>query len=100
MRTEAGLALLEAAVRDGVLVLGEAVDSAFMSEVQPHQVKKKRAAFARFQGLRDAGGLAPETVGLRLEELALRNERIANARERWGAYRRSREGRQRELRPG
>ena len=99
VRTAAGLALLEAAVRDGALVLGEAVDAAFMDDVQPHQVKKKRAAFARFQGLRDAGGLAPETVGLRLEELAKRNEETANARERQGAYRRSREGRQRETRP-
>ena len=99
VRTRAGLDLIEAAERDGALALGEDVDTAFLSDVQPHQVKKKRAAAARFQGLRDAGNLAPEAVGLRLEALAALNEKIDTARERWGAYRRAREGRQRETRP-
>ncbi len=89
VRTAAGLELVEAAARDGALVLGDEVDVAFMSAVQPHQVKKKYAALARFQGLVEAGRLAPETRDLRLDALAAANGEDANRREREGARRRA-----------
>ena len=89
VRTAAGLELVEAAARDGALVLGDEVGVDFMSAVQPHQVKKKYAALARFQGLADAGRLAPETRDLRLDALAEANGEEANAREREGARRRA-----------
>jgi coenzyme F420 hydrogenase subunit beta len=92
IRTLAGLELVEAAVRDGALTLDRDVGVDFLSETQPHQVKKKRFALARHQGLRDAGRLAPETVGLRLSELAAANEAAENEYERQGARRRAGKG--------
>jgi len=41
-----------------------------MSIYQPHQMRKKYAAWARHQGLREAGQLAPVTSRLRIEELS------------------------------
>ncbi len=89
VRTAAGMELLDAAVRDGALVLGQDVGVDFLDDTQPHQVTKKRFALARHQGLRDAGRLAPETVGLRLPELAAGNDPAENARQRQGAARRA-----------
>lgn len=85
LRTRAGMELVEAAVRDGALVLGRDVDTAFLDETQPHQVTKKRFAHARHAGLRDAGSLAPDTVGLRLEALAALNDEEVNREQRDGA---------------
>ncbi len=99
VRTHTGLELVDAAVRDGALILGEDVDVEYMSSVQPHQVNKKRSVFARYQGLRDAGMLTPETVGLRLAELAQANSTEYNEQQRQGAYRRAKDGRQKEKRP-
>lgn len=89
IRTRAGLDLIDAAVRDGALTLDRPVDVDFLNETQPHQVTKKRFALARHQGLRDAGRLAPETVGLRLPQLAAANSVVENERERKGAARRA-----------
>jgi coenzyme F420 hydrogenase subunit beta len=85
VRTRAGLELLAAAEHDGALVLGRDVDVGFLSETQPHQVTKKRYALARHRGLIDAGRLAPETIGLRLPELAATNDEEANDQQRRGA---------------
>lgn len=97
IRTRAGMELVEAAVREGALVLGQDVDTSFLDDTQPHQVTKKRFAHARHAGLRDAGLLAPRCVGLRLEELAALNGDMANREQREGsmlrAKRRERPGR-------
>ena len=92
IRTRTGLDLIDAAVRDGALTLDRTVDVNFLNETQPHQVKKKRFALARHQGLHDAGRLAPETVGLRLPQLAAANSTAENERERKGAAHRASQG--------
>lgn len=94
IRTRVGLELVEAAVHDGALSLGRDIGVDFLSETQPHQVKKKRFALARHQGLRDAGRLAPQTYGLRLPELDAANEPTENEYERQGARHRADKGRQ------
>jgi hypothetical protein len=55
--------------------------------VQPHQVRKKVALAARFDGVADAGVRPIETVGLRIDELGRRFDGDAEA-ERDGARRR------------
>jgi coenzyme F420 hydrogenase subunit beta len=92
IRTRSGLDLINAAVLAGAITLGRDVGVDFLGETQPHQVKKKRFALARHQGLRDAGRLAPETFGLRLPELAAANSAAENQRERKGAASRAIKG--------
>lgn len=69
-RTRAGEELISAAARDGALTLDYDIVPDTMSVYQPHQVNKKYAAWARHQGLSDAGRIVPHTEGLRIEELA------------------------------
>ncbi len=70
-RTGAGKDLMEAAIRDGALgIEGKDLTAGDMTEIQPHQTKKKYAVWARFQGLEQEGKLYPETNRLRLKELA------------------------------
>ena len=69
-RTITGQELMEAAARDGALVLEYDITPDEMSSYQPHQMRKKYAAHARHQGLLDEGRIAPKTKGLRIEELS------------------------------
>jgi len=92
-RSRLGLELLEAAARDGALVIEGDVSARDMDEVQPHQVAKKRAVWARHLGLRTAGKLAPETRRLRIADLARENGVPENLRQARGTRRRARAGR-------
>ena len=69
-RTRAGEELIAAAARDGALTLDHDIVPDIISVYQPHQVNKKYAAWARHQGLKDAGRIVPHTERLRIEELA------------------------------
>ncbi|TNF86996.1 MAG: Coenzyme F420 hydrogenase/dehydrogenase, beta subunit C-terminal domain [Gammaproteobacteria bacterium] len=69
-RTRAGEELLAAAAADGALTIEYDIVPHTMSLYQPHQVNKKYAAWARHQGLGDAGHIVPQTARLRIEELA------------------------------
>ena len=69
-RTRAGEELIAAAAADGALTLEYDIVPHTVSVYQPHQVNKKYAAWARHQGLMDAGRMAPQTERLRIEELA------------------------------
>ena len=69
VRTKAGSDLMDRAVQAGYLCLGERLDSAHMSTVQPHQVKKKQAARARWDGIASQGRITPRSHGLRLDAL-------------------------------
>ncbi|MDH3537989.1 MAG: Coenzyme F420 hydrogenase/dehydrogenase, beta subunit C-terminal domain [Gammaproteobacteria bacterium] len=69
-RTRAGEELLAAAAADGALTLEYDIVPDTLSVYQPHQVNKKFAAWARHQGLADAGRIVPRTERLRIEELA------------------------------
>ena len=91
-RTERGLELVLAAARDGALVLEHPLTPRELDEFQPHQVRKKRAVWARILALRQAGRLAPVVEGLRVEALARGNGVAANLREARGTRRRIRGG--------
>jgi coenzyme F420 hydrogenase subunit beta len=98
-RTRAGLELMEAAERDGALVIERDVTARDMDDYQPHQVDKKRAVWARHLGLRTVGKLAPEVRRLRIAELARENGVPENLRQARGTRRRVREGRTSEPTP-
>jgi coenzyme F420 hydrogenase subunit beta len=70
-RTRAGEELIAAAAADGALTLDYDTVPDTVSVYQPHQVNKKYAAWARHQGLADAGRIVPQTERLRIEQLAL-----------------------------
>jgi len=88
-RTARGEALLQAAIADGFLTAGGMVDVEFMKETQPHQVTKKRFMRARYNGMKRAGSLVPETHGLRLDALYKKNLEAENLEQEEGAFTRS-----------
>ena len=92
-RTRRGLELVEAAVRDGALVLDQELTPRDMDRFQPHQVRKKEAVWARFAGMRQAGLMTPETSGLRLEQLSQRQTAAANQAQSDGIRQRVENGR-------
>ena len=99
VRSERGRRLVEAALEAGALVTLGARSARDLDRWQPHQVKKKRAVWARYQGLADAGHLVPETEGLRLEALHAKNAPEDNEAERRGAARRVAKGKASEPTP-
>jgi coenzyme F420 hydrogenase subunit beta len=94
VRTERGLELHRAALAAGAIVVEQReVSFRDFDEFQPHQVRKKRAVWARLAGMRAAGRPVPETHGLRLAECARLNTLAENLDEARGARRRARQGR-------
>ena len=69
VRTGAGEGLVAAAVVAGALVLGDSLGPEQLNDFQPHQVRKKLALAARYEGVEAAGVHPIRTVGLRVEEL-------------------------------
>jgi coenzyme F420 hydrogenase subunit beta len=93
VRTARGLELYRAAVEAGALaVTPREVGFRDFDEFQPHQVRKKRAVWARLAGMQAAGRPVPETVNLRLAECARLNTFALNLDEARGAWRRARAG--------
>lgn len=82
VRTAAGEELVASAVAAGELVLDGTITPREFDGLQPHQVRKKEALAARYQGLVDSGIAPIETRGLRIEELGRRldGERFENER--------------------
>jgi coenzyme F420 hydrogenase subunit beta len=93
VRTRQGLELYREALAAGAIVV-EPREIGFrdFDEFQPHQVRKKRAVWARLAGMRAAGQPVPETHNLRLAECARMNTLTENLAEARGARRRAREG--------
>jgi len=100
VRSQAGKDLVAAAVTAGDLVLGDAITPRQFDDFQPHQVRKKQALAARFDGMQAEGAPTVETSGLRLDRLAARLESAASERERNGARQRTRDGKFAEPLPG
>jgi coenzyme F420 hydrogenase subunit beta len=93
VRTERGLELYQAALAAGAVVETQRIGFRDFDEFQPHQVRKKRAVWARLAGMRAAGRAIPETHNLRLTECARLNTVEENLAEARGARRRSQQGR-------
>ncbi len=83
-RTRAGEELLAAAAAAGALEIEYDLAPDDMSVYQPHQMHKKYAAWARHQGLGDAGRIVPQTARLRIEELAAELPEESNRYQREG----------------
>ncbi len=69
VRTQVGAALMQAAEAAGFLTLGAEVTPAYMTSIQPHQMRKKFSALSRWRGLTEVGRLQPRSTNLRLEDL-------------------------------
>lgn len=91
-RTRRGARLFERAVADGAVTVVRPADTRQLSLYQPHQVRRKRAVWARLEGMRDAGMQVPEVERLRIAEVAATNDDGVNERERRGARQRARGG--------
>ena len=89
VRTEVGEELVDSAVQAGELVVAGEITPRQFDYFQPHQVRKKVALAARYQGMADAGVAPIETRGLRIEELGQRLDRQQFEHERAGARRRA-----------
>ncbi len=99
IRSARGQALFEAAVAAGALVVESECSPADMTLWQPHQVRKKHAVWARYEGMRQAGRLVPKTARLRVQELHDANPTEENAQETEGTRRRLEAGKASEPRP-
>ncbi|HXA36653.1 MAG TPA: Coenzyme F420 hydrogenase/dehydrogenase, beta subunit C-terminal domain [Steroidobacteraceae bacterium] len=93
VRTVRGLELYRAAHAAGAIAVEpRQIDFRDFDEFQPHQVRKKRAVWARLAGMKAAGLAVPETINLRLAECARLNTLRENLDEARGARRRAGDG--------
>ncbi|HVT52504.1 MAG TPA: Coenzyme F420 hydrogenase/dehydrogenase, beta subunit C-terminal domain [Dongiaceae bacterium] len=99
VRTARGLELYEAAVEAGKLTITSPATFRDFDLFQPHQVRKRRAVWARFRGMQSAGKPVPATINLGIEDCARQNALAENLREARGARERSRNGRLGEPKP-
>jgi coenzyme F420 hydrogenase subunit beta len=93
VRTKRGLELFEAAVEAGVLEIKRESGVAEIGELQSHQVRKRRAVWARLTGMAIAGKPVPLVTDLALHDCALQNSLAENLVEGRGARDRARRGR-------
>jgi coenzyme F420 hydrogenase subunit beta len=94
VRTERGLELYRAALAAGAIaVLPREIGFRDFDGFQPHQVRKKRAVWARLAGMSAAGCPVPHTHNLRLAECARLNTVAENLEEARGARLRAARGR-------
>ncbi len=93
VRTRRGLELFDAAVAAGALAIKRETSFAELGELQSHQVRKRRAVWARLKGIEMAGKPVPAVIDLALEDCALQNSLADNLAEGRGARDRARRGR-------
>ncbi|MFK0691067.1 Coenzyme F420 hydrogenase/dehydrogenase, beta subunit C-terminal domain [Mesorhizobium sp. IMUNJ 23033] len=93
VRTRRGLELFDAAVADGALTVKRETSFAELGELQSHQVRKRRAVWARLKGIEIAGKPVPVVIDLALEDCARQNALADNLAEGRGARDRARRGR-------
>lgn len=93
VRTERGLELYRAALAAAAIAIEpRKIGFRDLDDFQPHQVRKKRAVWARLTGMKAAGLAVPDTINLRLAECARLNTLRENLDEARGARRRAQEG--------
>ena len=93
------LELYEAAVAAGVLTIDRPASFADFDLFQPHQLRKRRAVWARLKGMEIAGKPVPQVTDLGLEDCARQNSLAENLSEGRGARERAKRGRLGEPRP-
>ncbi len=85
VRTPRGFELYDAAVAAGALTIERAVTFADFDRYQPHQVRKRRAVWARLRGRELAGKPVPVVTGLGVQDCARQNSVRENLAEYRGA---------------
>lgn len=93
VRTERGLELYEAAVAAGALEIVRDATYGDFDDFQPHQVRKRRAVWARLKGIEAAGRSVPAVSGAQIDECARTNSFRENLAEFRGARDRVKQGR-------
>ena len=99
VRTQRGVELMRKAISAGYIKQGEAMTTADMNRVQPHQENKKRSVWARFQGLKATNQVFPETSGLSIKTLFDENTEKINIAQSEGTERRVALGKFSEVMP-
>ena len=93
VRTRRGLELFDAAIEAGALAIKRESSFAEFDVLQSHQVRKRRAVWARLKGMEIAGKPVPVVTDLALEDCARQNALADNLTEGRGARDRARRGR-------
>jgi coenzyme F420 hydrogenase subunit beta len=93
VRSKRGLELFDAAVAEGAIAIKRESSFSEFDVLQSHQVRKRRALWARLKGMEIASKPVPEVIGLQLQECARLNSLSENLAEGRGAYRRAKNGR-------
>ena len=83
-RTKKGLDLINEATKAGYIHVGDKLNIDDINDFQPHQVNKKRAVYARHQGMIKNGSPTINTYGLRIKELSKLNSKDFNEKEEYG----------------
>ncbi len=99
VRTQRGVELMHRAIHAGYIERGDELSPDDMNRFQPHQEAKKRAVWARFQGMKQAQNIFPETKELRIRRLSHLNTDAENERQSKGTEQRVKEGAFREPNP-
>ncbi len=84
VRTKKGLELLNDAIKDGYIQKGDDLMIEDINDFQPHQVNKKKAVYARHQGMRQKNIPSVNTNGLRIKKLYDLNSKEFNLKEEEG----------------
>jgi coenzyme F420 hydrogenase subunit beta len=85
VRSARGLELYEAALAAGALTIDRTATYADFDRFQPHQVRKRRAVWARLKALQVTGKPVPQVTNLALEDCARQNTLPENLAEYRGA---------------
>jgi coenzyme F420 hydrogenase subunit beta len=88
VRTEKGVELMHNAINAGYIVRDKNLTPDDMNRFQPHQEAKKRSVWARFEGMKRAGNIVPETQNLRIRRLSELNDDVENQAQTLGSERR------------
>ena len=84
IRTKKGYELLNETVKTGYIKMGDQLEIKDIDDFQPHQVKKKKAVYARHEGMRKQNIPTVNTNGLRIKELYDLNSKEFNLKEEEG----------------
>ena len=84
VRTKKGLDLLNEAAKAGYIKIGDELQIDDIDDFQPHQVNKKKAVYARHEGMRKKDIPTINTNGLRIKELHDLNSKEFNLKEEEG----------------
>ncbi len=90
VRSQTGESLIESAAAEGWIEVGGPLSPRELDGMQPHQVRKKEALAARYEGMADEGVAPMEIRGLRIDQLGQRLSPEQAAVERSGAATRMR----------